>query len=164
MFFKLVLKGFKLKKGWVLSQKMAQPVQSDEEPVDLLCSSGRVPVEGGQKVSLFPNDLLFLVEVRLRPMVTCQAFNANDQSTGRPLARPIEPPNGQFGFFSSIKSLQTSLFKKLNLPKSFLIIYEPWKSIFLVHHYFKTCISLVHHSILFFYCIFEPKVLLLGFL
>ena len=80
MFFKLVLKGFKLKKLGV-SQKMAQPIKKS---VDRLCSSDRVPVEGGQKVSLSPNGLLFLievilflVEVRLRPTITCQAFNAN---------------------------------------------------------------------------------------
>ena len=84
---------------------MAQQIEPVEEPVDRLCSSGRVPVEGGQKVSLSPSgllfpvdEILFPVEVQLRsdwgPTVTCQAFNANGQSTGRPLARPIEPPNG----------------------------------------------------------------------
>ena len=31
---------------------MAQLVQPVEEPVDRLCLSGRVPVEGGQEVSL----------------------------------------------------------------------------------------------------------------
>ena len=46
-----------------MNQKMAQPVQ----PVNRLCSSGRGPVEGGQKVSLSPSGLLFPVEVRLRP-------------------------------------------------------------------------------------------------
>ena len=63
---------------------MAQPVESVEEPVDRLCSSGRVSVEGGQKVSLSPSGflfpvelILFLVEVQLRLTVTCQAFNAN---------------------------------------------------------------------------------------
>ena len=30
---------------------MAQPVQPVEEPIDRLCSSDQVPVEGGQKVS-----------------------------------------------------------------------------------------------------------------
>ena len=38
---------------------MAQLVQ----PVDRLCSSGRGPVEGGQKVSLSLSGLLFLVKV-----------------------------------------------------------------------------------------------------
>ena len=33
-----------------------------------------------------------------------------------------------------------------------------------MHHYFKTCISLVHHSILVFLISFELKVLVLGFL
>ena len=70
---------------------MAQLVQPVEELVDRLCLSSRVPVEGGQKVSLSPSGLLFLVEVilfpvevilfsvevRLRPTVTRQAFNAN---------------------------------------------------------------------------------------
>ena len=67
MIFKLVLKGFKLKKVECLAKKMAQPV-------DQLCSSGRGPVEEGQKVSLSPSGLLFPVkvepqpvEVRLRP-------------------------------------------------------------------------------------------------
>ena len=43
---------------------MVQPVQV-EEPVDRLCPSGRVPIEGGQKVSLSPSGLLFPVEVIL---------------------------------------------------------------------------------------------------
>ena len=70
MIFKLVLKGFKLKKVGCRAKKMAQPVQL----VDRLCSSGRGPVEEGQKVSLSPSGLLFPVkvepqpvEVRLRP-------------------------------------------------------------------------------------------------
>ena len=45
---------------------MAQPVQLVEEPVDRLRSSGRGPVEEGQKVSLSPSGLLFLVEDRSR--------------------------------------------------------------------------------------------------
>ena len=43
---------------------MAQPVQ----PVDRLCSSGRGPVEGGQKVSLSPNGLFFPVKVEPQPV------------------------------------------------------------------------------------------------
>ena len=46
MFFKLVLKGFKLKKLGVES-KMAQSAQQVEKPVDRLCLSGRGLVEGG---------------------------------------------------------------------------------------------------------------------
>ncbi|KAL6323552.1 hypothetical protein AAG906_039134 [Vitis piasezkii] len=74
---KLGFKNISLKKKiscWVLSQKMAQPVEPVEEPVDRLCSSDRPPVERCQKVSLSPDDLLFsvevilcLVEVQLRP-------------------------------------------------------------------------------------------------
>ena len=63
---------------------MAQPVQPVEKPVDRLYLSGQVPVEGGQKVSLSPSDLVFPVEVIIFPIevwlrltVTCQAFNAN---------------------------------------------------------------------------------------
>ena len=59
MIFKLVLKGFKLKKVECWAKKMAKPVQ----PVDQLCLSGQGPIEGGQKVSLSPNDLLFPVKV-----------------------------------------------------------------------------------------------------
>ncbi|KAL6338617.1 hypothetical protein AAG906_021332 [Vitis piasezkii] len=45
--------------------KNGSPVQPVEEPVDRLCPSGRVLIEGGQKVSLSPSGLLFLVEVIL---------------------------------------------------------------------------------------------------
>ena len=68
----------------------AQPAQPVEEPVDRLSSSGRVPIEEGQKPSLSPSSLLFLVEmfpllveVRSRTgrgpieaTVTCHALNA----------------------------------------------------------------------------------------
>ena len=64
MIFKLVLK------GWVLSQKMAQPVQ----PVDQLCSSSRGPVEGGKKVSLSPSGLLFQVKVEPQPVEVWSRF------------------------------------------------------------------------------------------
>ena len=67
MIFKLVLKGFKLKKLGV-EPKMAQMAQSIEEPVDWLCSSGRGPVEGGQKVFLSPSGLLFPVKVEPQPV------------------------------------------------------------------------------------------------
>ena len=53
MIFKLVLKGFKLKKVGVEQKKW----------LNRLCSSGRGPVERGQKVSLSPSDLLFPVKV-----------------------------------------------------------------------------------------------------
>ncbi|RVW60152.1 Retrovirus-related Pol polyprotein from transposon TNT 1-94 [Vitis vinifera] len=43
---------------------MAQPVQL----VDRLCSSGRGPVEGGQKVFLSPSGLLFPVKVEPQPV------------------------------------------------------------------------------------------------
>ena len=130
---------------------MAQPVQ----PVDRLCSSGRVPVEGGQKVSLSPSDFLFPVEMILFPV---EVWLRTDQGPVEDRLRsgrgPVEVrlrPNGHFSYplvnrstpsstgrtpkllvwlFSSIKRFQSSLFKELNLLKSFLIIFEPWKSIF----------------------------------
>ena len=49
-----MLKGFKLKKVEYWAKKMAQPVQPVEEPVNRLCSSDRVLVEGGQKFLSFP--------------------------------------------------------------------------------------------------------------
>ena len=64
MIFKLVLKGFKLKKVGCLAKKMVQPVQL----VDRLCSFGRGPVEGGQRVSLSPSGLLFPVKVEPQPV------------------------------------------------------------------------------------------------
>ena len=64
MSFKLVLKGFKLKK-LVVEPKTAQPVESVKELVDRLCSFGRGPVKGCQKLSLSPSGLLFPVEVIL---------------------------------------------------------------------------------------------------
>ena len=65
MIFKLVLKGFKLKKvecwakknGSTGSTGCASPVE------DRLCFSGRGPVEGGEKVSLSLSGLLFPVKV-----------------------------------------------------------------------------------------------------
>ena len=66
-------KGIKKKKGF-RGQKdstgrgygqLAQPV---EEPVYRLCSSGRGPVERGQKVYLSPSSLFFPVEVFLLPV------------------------------------------------------------------------------------------------
>ena len=77
MIFKLVLKGFKLKKVGCLAKKMVQPVQL----VDRLCSSDQGPIEGGQKFLSLPvafssRSRLNLnrlrssqgpVEVRLRP-------------------------------------------------------------------------------------------------
>ena len=70
MFFKLALKAFKLK-SWLLSQKTAQPVEQDEEPVDRKLNrsrsgstpssidrgSGRLPtqpVEGAKNFLFFP--------------------------------------------------------------------------------------------------------------
>ena len=41
MFFKLILKGFKLKK-LVVEPKMAQPVELDEEPLDRQLNRSRV--------------------------------------------------------------------------------------------------------------------------
>ena len=38
------------------------------QPVDRLCSSGRGLIEGGQKVSLSPSDLLFPVKVEPQPV------------------------------------------------------------------------------------------------
>ena len=58
MIFKLVLKGFKLKKVGVEPKKW----------LNRLCSSGRGPVERGQKVSLSPSDLLFPVKVEPQPV------------------------------------------------------------------------------------------------
>ena len=91
---------------------MAQPIQ----PVDRLCSFGRRPVEGGQKVSLCPSGLLFPikvepqpVEVRSRsdwgPTVTFQALNANGESTSRPLTRPVEPQTASLAFLFYKKAL-----------------------------------------------------------
>ena len=51
-----------------LVQSVEEPVQPVEEPVDQLCLSGRVPVEGSQKVFLSPSGLLFPVEVILFPV------------------------------------------------------------------------------------------------
>ena len=145
MSFKLVLKGFKLKKVECWAKRMAQPVQ----PVDRLCSSGRGPVEGGQKVFLSPSGLFFLVkvepqsvEVRSRScwgpveaqwspakhlMLTASRPLARPVE---PLARPVEPLMASLAFFFYKKALQSPLFHELNLPKSFLIIFEPWNSIF----------------------------------
>ena len=64
MIFKLVLKGFKLKKVGCLAKKMVQPVQL----VDRLCSSDQGPIEGGQKVSLSPSSLLFPIKVEPQPV------------------------------------------------------------------------------------------------
>ena len=62
--FQTCVKRFKVEKGWVLSQKLAQPVQL----VNRLCSSGRGPVEGGQKFFLSPSGLLFPVKVEPQPV------------------------------------------------------------------------------------------------
>ena len=65
--------------------KKAQPV---EEPVDRLWSSGRGPIEGGQKSSLSPSSFLFRVEVIPLPveaMVTRDALNAPTAS------EPVNP-------------------------------------------------------------------------
>ena len=62
---------------------MAQPVQ----PVDRVCSSGRGPVEGGKKVSLSPNDLLFPVKVEPQPVEVRSRLNLNRLRFGR---GPIE--------------------------------------------------------------------------
>ena len=66
-----------------------QPVK---EPVDQLWSSCRGPVEGDQKPSLSPSNLLFPVEVRSRTgrgpvevTVTCHALNAPTAS------EPVDP-------------------------------------------------------------------------
>ena len=65
--------GFQGQKGST-GRGYGQPAQPIEEPVDQLCSSGRGPVEGGQKVYLSPSgllfpveEILFPVEVRLKP-------------------------------------------------------------------------------------------------
>ena len=58
---------FRGKKGST-GRGYGQPAQPVEEPVDRLCSSGRGPVEGGQKPSLSPSNLLFPVEVFLLPV------------------------------------------------------------------------------------------------
>ena len=83
MFFKLVLKGFKLKK-LVVEPKTAQPVEPDEESVNPQLNRSR-----GAKNSSLSSRMIVqpvkvepqLVEVRLRfgrdPTVTCQALNAN---------------------------------------------------------------------------------------
>ena len=78
MFFKLVLKGFKLKKLVVVQKKWLNRLNR-------LCSFDRGPIEGCQKLSLSPSGLLFPIEVILFPIevrfrltVNCQEFNAND--------------------------------------------------------------------------------------
>ena len=129
---------------------MAQPVEPDEELVDRKLNRSRSrstpnstgkglgrppaqPVEGAKNFLFLPKRLFNWsrsdqgsVKVRSRggrgPTTTCQALNVNGQSTGR-------TPKRLVWFFSSIKRLQSSLFKKLNLPKPFLIIFEPWKSV-----------------------------------
>ena len=71
---------------------MAQPVQPVEEPVDWLCSSGQVPVEGGQKVFLSPNGLLFPIEVRsktgLGPAETQRSLAKHLMLTA---SQPVDP-------------------------------------------------------------------------
>ena len=83
--------GFRGQKGST-GRGYGQPAQPVEDPVDRLCSSGRGPVEGGQKPSLSPSSLLFSVEVWLRTdqgsieaTVTCQALNVPTAS------EPVNP-------------------------------------------------------------------------
>ena len=90
--------GFRGQKGSI-GRGYGQPAQSVKEPVNRLCSSGQGPVEGGQKVSLFPSSLLFPVEGILLPVdvrsrtgrgpveatVTCHALNAPTAS------EPVNP-------------------------------------------------------------------------
>ena len=93
MSFKLVLKGFKLKK-LVVEPKMTQLVELDEEPIDCQLNRSRSrstpnsTCRGCKKLSLSSKMIVQpvkvepqLVEVRLRfgrdPTVTCQALNAN---------------------------------------------------------------------------------------
>ena len=59
--------GFQGQKGST-GRGYGQSAQPIEELVDRLCSSGQGPVEGGQKVSLFPNSLFFPVEGILLPV------------------------------------------------------------------------------------------------
>ena len=60
MIFKLVLKGFKLKKfGYWAKKWLNRFIRSTG------CTR---PVEGGQKVSLSPSGLLFLVKVEPQPV------------------------------------------------------------------------------------------------
>ena len=74
--FQTCLKGFKLKK-LVVEQKMAQPVEPDEEPVD----PSTQPVEECKKSSLSSRMVVQLVKVWTLtgwdPTVTCQPLNAN---------------------------------------------------------------------------------------
>ena len=71
MFFKLVLKGFKLKK-LVVEPKTAQPVEPDEEPVDFQLNRSR----GAEKHFLYSKTVVQLVEVRSR-------LNLNQSRSGR---------------------------------------------------------------------------------
>ena len=128
MFFKLVLKGFKLKK-LVIEPKMVQPVEPDKEPIERQLNRQRLgstpySTSRGCKNFIFLPERLFN---RLRSgqgsTITYQVLNANGQSTDR-------TPNDQFDIFSSIKRLKSSLFHKFNFPKPFLNIFEPWKSVF----------------------------------
>ena len=83
---------------------MAQMAQSIEEPVDWLCSSGRGPVEGGQKVSFSPSGFLFPVEMILFPVeVRSRTSQGLVKDRSRSGQGPVEVRLRPNGYLPSIK-------------------------------------------------------------
>ena len=126
MIFKLVLKGFKLKKVECWAKRMAQPVH----PVDRLCLSGRGPIEGDKKFLSLPVASSSRSRLNLNRLRSGRGLVEAQRSLFLTANRPVKPPTASLTFFYSIKRIKYSLFQELNLPKHCLNIFELWESVF----------------------------------